>query len=224
MNGRIRLATPAQIVVLTLAWLGVCVGIDFTFNRHLWAGTAPEAPSTVPLSVRLHHLRCKGCHGGSEAVALRALPWLQGASMTVRETEPRRRRANFAGWLDIVVADAGATSTSSRSIRRCGRTASWRRRSCSAGCATSGSRGKVHHLCSPTTQGDCEPLPDPGQSRTERPAAVAGQPDHGRRRLHGRVPRPLQQPTDRIDVKELFMAMDEFGMLPSSLRPVVSAE
>ena len=34
----------------------------------------------------------------------------------------------------------------------------------------------------------------------------------------------FQQPNDRIDVKELFTAMDEFGLWPSSLKVIAAAE
>jgi hypothetical protein len=33
-----------------------------------------------------------------------------------------------------------------------------------------------------------------------------------------------QLPTDRIDVKELFSAMDDFGLWPASLRVVTTPE
>lgn len=221
MTGRIRLATPAQIVVLTLAWLGVCLGIDFTLNRHLWAGTAPEAPSTVPLSVRLHHLRCKGCPEEVKQ-SLAALPWLQGASMTVRETGAETAPGDFAGWLDIVVAEPANIDfvALDQALRKDGFVASQIQ---FGGVRHFRLEGQVRHLCSPTTQGDCEPLPDLGKNRTEELQWLDSlSTDAGGSTVVFHV--RYQQPTDRIDVKALLTAMDGFGLPPSSLRVVATPE
>ena len=104
MNTHLRLASPTQLAVMTIAWLAVCVAIDLTFNPRVSAGSA-EPPPEVALSLHFHHLRCGGC---TEEItgALRALPWLRDARMTVRADGADTVEGNFAGWLDIGGADA----------------------------------------------------------------------------------------------------------------------
>jgi hypothetical protein len=102
MIGKLRFATIPQIAVMTLAWLAICLGIDYHFNPQLWAKNNTPPPSTVPLSLHLHHLRCKGCLEDVKK-ALGTLPWLQDAPMSVRVTGPDSAKGDFAGWLDITV-------------------------------------------------------------------------------------------------------------------------
>jgi hypothetical protein len=56
MNGKIRLATNPQILVLAIAWLAVCMGIDYTFNRTSGpdGGGAPARPL-----LRINHLAAR---------------------------------------------------------------------------------------------------------------------------------------------------------------------
>ena len=63
MMKRLRFATWPQVLVMSVVWLGICLGIDFMFNPNMTAKAraAQTPPASVPLSVHLHHLRCKGC-------------------------------------------------------------------------------------------------------------------------------------------------------------------
>ena len=47
MTGKIRFATNMQVLAMAVAWLGICMGIDYTFNRHLWTAEVVAAPSTL---------------------------------------------------------------------------------------------------------------------------------------------------------------------------------
>ena len=112
MLGKIRFATTAQILGMALAWAGVCMGIDFTFNRHLWTGK-PDLPPTTSLALRINHLCCTGCLDDVKK-ALQTLPWLKDAPMNVREGSLKTQEqaevagpaADYGGWLDIAVKDA----------------------------------------------------------------------------------------------------------------------
>ncbi len=222
MIGRIRLATTAQILAMSIAWLAVCLGIDYTFNRHLWARTVEAPPSSVSLSLHFHHLRCKGC---TEAItkALATLPWLQAAPMTIRATGSDTAAGNFAGWLDIAVADISAIDfiALDQALRREGFVASQIQ---FGGPRHFRLEGKAHHLCCPTCQDDCEPLPDAGSVR--RPDRLRWLDSIGTDSTASTVVFHVryQQPDERIDVKELFAAMEEYGMYTYTLRVVATAE
>jgi hypothetical protein len=222
MIGRIRLATTVQIVVMSIAWLAVCLAIDFTFNRHLWARAAPAAPSSVPLSLHLHRLRCNGCPEEIRQ-ALGTLPWLRSAPMTVRAAGAEIATGDYAGWLDIAVAEISQIDfvALDQALRKEGFVASQIE---FGGLRHFRLEGHARHLCCPTCQDACEPLPDLGKSRrSERLKwldSLSTDSAGSTIVFHVRY----QGPNDRIDVKELFTAMDEFGLPPSSLRVVATAE
>lgn len=222
MIGRIRLATTTQILAMSVAWLAVCFAIDYRFNPHLWAHDVEAPPGAVPLSLHFHHLRCKGCTD-QITKALKTLPWLEAAPMAVRATGADTLAGNFAGWLDISVADISQIDfiALDQALRREGFVASQIQ---FGGLRHFRLEGKAHHLCCPTCQDDCEPLPD---------AASVRRPD--RLRWLDSVTTDstastvvfyvrYQQPNERIDLKELFTAMDEYGMLPYTLRVVAASE
>ena len=220
MTGRIKLATTAQILAMSVAWAGICLAVDYKFNPQLWTRAVQAPPASVPLSLHMHHLRCKGCLEDIEK-ALHTLPWLQNAPMTVRTVGEDTAVGNFAGWLDISVSDISQIDfvALEQALRKEGFVASQVE---FGGLRHYRLEGQARHLCCATCQGDCEPLPDLGQVRrgdqlkwldsltTDGTTVV----------FHVRY----QQPTDRIDVKELFTAMDEFGLWPSSLKVVTSPE
>ena len=222
MIGRLRFATTTQIVAMTLAWLGICLGIDYKFNPQLWNKSVEAAPSTVPLSLHLHHLRCKGCLESIKG-ALGTLAWLQNAPMSVRATGADTAVGDFAGWLDIDVADISQIDfvALEQALRKEGFVASQVE---FGGLRHFRLEGEARHLCCPTCQTDCEPLPDLGKVRRGDQLkwldSLTMDPTGSKVVFHVRY----QQPTDRIDVKELFTAMDDFGLWPSSLRVVTAAE
>ena len=222
MIGRLRFATVPQIAVMTIAWLAICLGIDYHFNPQLWAKNVEPPPASVPLSLHLHHLRCTGCLDDIKK-ALGTLPWMQNAAMTVRVTGPDSAPGDFAGWLDISVPDVQQIDfvALDHALREEGFVPSQVE---FGGLRHFRLEGKARHLCGTASQGDCEPLPDLGKVRRgdqlkwldSLTLDATGQTVV----FHVRY----QQPTDRIDVKELFTAMDNFGLWPSSLRVVTSPE
>jgi hypothetical protein len=222
MIGRIRLATWPQVLAMSIAWAAICLGLDYTFNPHLWARHVETAPPTAPLSLQFHHLRCSGCTD-EITKALKSLPWLQTASMTVRPPSPTTAAGDYAGWLDVEVADTSQIDfiALDQVIRQAGYVAS---RMEFGGVRHFRLEGKARRLCSPAKQEDCEPLPEVGTiKRGDRLAWLDSMNTDATGStviFHVRY----QQPNDRIDVKELFAAMDEYGMYPSTLRVVAAPE
>jgi hypothetical protein len=222
MIGKLRFATVPQIVVMTLAWVAICVGIDYHFNPQLWAKNVEVAPAAVPLSLHIHHLRCKGCLEDIKK-ALGTLPWMQNAAMTVRVTGPDSAPGDFAGWLDISVVDVQQIDfvALDHALREEGFVPSQVE---FGGLRHFRLEGKARHLCGTANRGDCEPLPDLGKvrrgDRLKWLDSLTLDATGTTVVFHVRY----QQPTDRIDVKELFTTMDDFGLWPSSLRVVTTAE
>lgn len=110
---RVRLASPVLVAALTLAWVGVCVAIDYTWNRHLWEASARDAgaPADTPLSLRINHLCCSGCFADVRE-ALKRVAWLAEETMSVRErllsqeqAEGAVRSLDYSGWVDVTVPD-----------------------------------------------------------------------------------------------------------------------
>lgn len=222
MIGRIRFATATQILAMSVAWLAVCLAIDYTFNPQLWARTVETPPSAVPLSLHFHHLRCTGCTD-EITKALGTLPWLQAATMTVRTTPTDTAIGDYAGWLDIAVPNIAQIDfiALDQALRQEGYVASQIE---FGGLRHFRLEGKARHLCSSASQDGCEPLPDVGTVRRgERLRwldSMSTDSTGSTVVFHVRY----QQPNDRIDVKELFAAMDEYGLLPYSLHVVTVAE
>ena len=222
MTGRLRFATPTLVLAMSIVWMALCFGIDYTFNPQLWAGAPPAPPTSVPLSLHFHHLRCKGCEDEIRK-ALGTLPWLQGATMSVRASGDDTAKGNFAGWLDISVQNIPQIDfiALDQALRQEGFVASQIEL---GGLRHFRLEGKARHLCSPTAKDDCEPLPDVGTVRRgERLKwldSLTTDASGSTIIFHVRY----QDPNQRIDVKELFAAMDDYGMLPYSLNVIATAE
>ena len=222
MIRKVRLATWPQVLAMAVVWAGLCLAIDYVFNPHLWARHVETGPPSAPLSLHFHHLRCTGCTD-EITKALQSLPWLQGAAMTVRTPGPDVAADDYAGWLDIGVADTSQIDfiALDQAIRQAGYVTS---RVEFGGLRHFRLEGKARRLCSPAKQEDCEPLPPVGTiKRGDRLSWLDSMntDETGSTVIfHVRY----QQPNDRIDVKELFTAMDEYGMYPSTLRVVAAPE
>jgi hypothetical protein len=222
MIARIKLASTTQVLAMSIAWLGVCLGLDYTFNPQLWARAVEGPPVTVPLSLHFHHLRCKGCTDEIER-ALGTLPWLKDVPMTVRASGDDAVAGNYAGWLDINVQDIPQIDfiALDQALRQEGFVASQMEL---GGLRHFRLEGKAHHLCAGTGQEGCEPLPDVGTvKRGERLKWLDSMTTDATAStviFHVRY----QLPKDRIDVKELFAAMDDYGMYPYTLHVIITPE
>jgi hypothetical protein len=222
MIGRLRFATPTQVLMMSIAWMAICFGIDYTYNPQLWARTSEAPPSTVPLSLHFHHLRCTGCTDDIKK-ALSTLPWVKDAPMTIRATGDDAVEGNYAGWLDISVQDIPQIDfiALDQALRQEGYVASQIEL---GGLRHFRLEGKARHLCSPTANEGCEPLPDVGVVRRgERLRwldSMSTDETGSTVIFHVRY----QQPSDRIDVKELFAAMDDYGMFPYTLHVIAVPE
>jgi hypothetical protein len=222
MTGRLKFATPTQVLMMSLLWMAACFAIDYVYNPQLWARSIELPPSRVPLSLHFHHLRCTGCEGDIKK-ALATLPWLQNAPMTIRTAGDDTIAGNFAGWLDIEIQEIPQIDfiALDQALRQEGYVASNIQ---FGGLRHFRLEGRVRHLCTREGQQDCEPLPEIGTVRrgdrlkwldsmtTDATAATV--------MFHVR----FQQPNDRIDVNELFAAMDDYGMYPYTLHVVATAE
>jgi hypothetical protein len=143
--------------------------------------------------------------------------------MTVRVTGPDSAPGDFAGWLDITVSDVQQIDfvALDHALREEGYVPSQVE---FGGMRHFRLEGTARHLCGTDNHGDCEPLPDLGKVRRGDQLkwldSLTLDAQGKTVVFHVRY----QQPTDRIDVKELFTAMDNFGLWPSSLRVVTTPE
>jgi len=222
MTGRLTFASPLLVLALSVGWMAACFGIDYVYNPQLWGRVSAAPPTSVPLSLHFHHLRCKGCEDEIKK-ALGTLPWLRNASTTVRTGGDDTIAGNYAGWLDINVQDIPQIDfiALDQALRQEGYVAS--------NIELGGLRhfrleGKARHLCTTVDQKDCEPIPDVGTiKRGGRLAwldSMTTDATNGAVLFHVRY----QQPDQRIDVKELFAAMEDYGMYPYTLKVVATAE
>ncbi|MGE0454876.1 MAG: hypothetical protein AB7O37_09780 [Vicinamibacteria bacterium] len=230
MNGKIRLATNPQILVLAVAWLAVCMGIDYSFNRHLWAGTVEAPPASVPLSLRINHLCCTGCLDDVKQ-AFQALPWLKDAPMRVREGNLRSQEqadvagpaGDYGGWLDISLADPAQIDfvAIDQALRAQGLVASQMQ---FGGLRHFRLEGRVRHMCCGMCKDACERIPELARARQLGRLrwldSVTAERASGKVVVHVRY----QEPDERVDVAELLGAMDEVGLPPFSLKVVAGAE
>lgn len=230
MTGKIRFATNMQVLAMAVAWLGICMGIDYTFNRHLWTAEVVAAPSTVPLSLRINHLCCSGCLADVQA-ALEALPWLKGAPMKVREGNLRTQEeadvagpaGDYGGWLDIDVADVSQIDfvAIDRALRDEGLVASQME---FGGIRHFRLEAQVRHLCCGMCKDAAERMPELTRSRSTGTLkwldSVVAERATGKVTIHARY----LEPNERIDATELLAAMDEIGLPPFSLKVVSSTE
>lgn len=230
MNGKVRLATSAQILAMAVAWLAVCMALDYTFNRHLWAGRAAPAPQAVPLSLRIDHLCCTGCLDDVQQ-ALRALPWLADASLTVRERNLRTREeadaagpaGDYGGWLDVGVSDVARIDfvAIAQALRGEGFTASQMQ---FGGPRHYRLEAGVRHMCCGMCKDACERVPELGRTRQAGRLrwldSVSADRATSRIVFHARY----QEPDARVDVAELLDTLDAIGLPASTLRVIVGAE
>jgi len=230
MTGKIKLATSAQVLAMAVAWLAACLGIDYTFNRHLWAGAVEAPPVSSPLSLRINHLCCTGCLDDVRK-ALEELPWLKDAPMKVRKGRLRTQEqadvagpaGDYGGWLDIAVSSIGQIDfvALDQALRARGFVA--------AQMQFGGPRhfrleGHVRHLCCGMCRDAAERMPELGKTRQIGRLrwldSVTGERSSAKVVFHARY----LEPNERIDVSELLGAMDEIGLPPFTLKVVVGAE
>jgi copper chaperone CopZ len=229
MIGKIKLATSAQILGMAVAWLAACMGIDFTFNRHLWTAR-PEVLPTTSLALRINHLCCTGCLDDVKK-ALQTLPWLKDAPMNVREGSLKTQEeaevagpaADYGGWLDIDVKDVSQIDfvAIDRALRDEGMVASQMQ---FGGVRHFRFEAQVRHMCCGMCKDACERMPELARTRQSGRLkwldSVVAERATGKVTIHARY----LEPDQRIDAAQLMGAMDEIGLPPFSLRVVVSAE
>jgi hypothetical protein len=230
MTGKIRFATNMQVLAMAVAWLGICMGIDYTFNRHLWTAEVVAAPSTVPLSLRINHLCCSGCLGDVKE-ALETLPWLKDAPMKVREGNLRTQEeadvagpaGDYGGWLDIDVADVSQIDfvAIDRALRDEGLVASQME---FGGIRHFRLEAQVRHLCCGMCKDAAERMPEltraKATGRLKWLDSVVAERATGKVTIHARY----LEPNERIDALEMLAAMDAIGLPAFSLKVVASAE
>ena len=230
MTGKIKFATNAQILAMAIAWLAVCMGIDYTFNRHLWTAKVEAAPSSYPLSLRINHLCCTGCLDDTKK-ALESLPWLKGAPMTVRDGNLRSQEqadvagpaGDYGGWLDINVADVNQIDfvAIDRVLRDAGMVASQMQ---FGGVRHFRLEAQVRHLCCGMCKDAAERMPELAKTRQAGRLkwldSVVAERASGKVTIHARY----LEPEARIDATEMLAAMDEIGLPPFSLKVVVTPE
>ena len=230
MTGKLRFATSAQILAMAIAWLAVCMGIDYTFNRHLWTEEVEAAPSSVPLSLRINHLCCTGCLDDVKK-ALESLPWLKGAPMNVREGNLRSQEqadmagpaGDYGGWLDINVADVNQIDfvAIDRVLRDAGMVASQMQ---FGGVRHFRLEAQVRHMCCGMCKDAAERMPELAKTRQAGRLkwldSVVAERASGKVTIHARY----LEPNARIDVTEMLAAMDEIGLPPFSLKVVSTPE
>lgn len=230
MNGKIRLASNAQILAMAVVWLAACMGIDYTFNRHLWAGTVEAPPASVPLSLRINHLCCTGCLDDVKS-ALAELPWLKDAPMTVREGNLRTQEqadvagpaGDYGGWLDIAVAHLGQIDfvAIDHALRAKGLLASQMQ---FGGVRHFRLEAMVRHMCCGMCKDATERMLELGKlkqaGRLRWLDSVTAERATGKLVIHARY----LEPDERIDATELLAAMDEIGLPPFTVKVVVGAE
>ena len=229
MIGKIRLATTPQILGMAVAWAAACMGIDFTFNRHLWTDKV-EVSAKTALSLRINHLCCTGCLDDVKK-ALQTLPWLKDAPMTVREGSLKTQEeaevagpaADYGGWLDIDVKDVGQIDfvAIDRALRDAGMVSSQMQ---FGGVRHFRFEAEVRHMCCGMCKDACERMPELAKAkqagRLKWLDSVVADRATGKVTIHVRY----LEPDERIDATELLAAMDEIGLPPFSLRIVTSAE
>lgn len=226
---KIKLATSAQILIMAVAWLAICMGIDFRANPHLWTPRVEMPPSTS-LSLRINHLCCTGCLDDVRK-AIQTLLWLKDAPMSLREGTLKTQEqadaagpaADYGGWLDIDLKDPRQIDfvAIDRALRDAGMVASQMQ---FGGFRHLRFEAQVRHLCCGMCKDACERMPDLARARqTGRLKwldSVVADRAGDKVTIHARY----LEPSERIDVVEILSAMDEIGLPPSSLRVVATPE
>jgi hypothetical protein len=99
------------MVVMTIAWLGVLVAIDYAKNPRLREQVMTPAKLERAVSLWINHLCCEGCLGQVRD-ALVTIPWIDPQRIRPREHVMSNEQAEAAGpiaddggWVDVGVAD-----------------------------------------------------------------------------------------------------------------------
>ena len=229
MIGKIKFATTPQILAMSIAWLGACMGLDFTLNRHLWTASV-EVPANTSLALRINHLCCTGCLDDVKK-ALQTLPWLQDVPMSVRAGDLRSQEeadvagpaSDYGGWLDIDIKDVNQIDfvAIDRVLREAGMVASQMQ---FGGVQHFRFEAQVRHMCCGMCMDACERMPELAMARQSGRLkwldSVVAEKTSGKVTIHARY----IELDERIDAAELLGAMDEIGMPPFSLKVVVTPE
>jgi hypothetical protein len=226
---RFRLATPVQIVAMTVGWLAVLLAINYAKNTHLRASerTAGRPPSAA-LGLWINHLCCTGCLGDVRD-ALAAIPWVDIKQIHPREQVITREQAevaapqsDYGGWVDVGVTNIGAIDfvEIDRALREHGMVAS---RIEFGGPQHFRLQARVRHLCCGMCKDAADRIPTLDRARNGRlrwvdsvTADRAGQ----RVTVHARY----QNAGDTVDVSDLLGAFDEIGLPALSLAVLADAE
>ena len=226
---RFKLATRTQMVVMTVAWLGVLVGIDLWKNPHLRAAerTPDKAPPTA-ISLWINHLCCTGCLGEVRD-ALASVPWIDANQIHPRQNVVSREQADehptpqsdYGGWVDVGVTNIREIDfvEIDRVLREKGMVAS---RVELRGPEHFRLEAKVRHLCC----GMCKDATDriPGLDRTRLRLRWVDSITSDRAQHSVTVHARYQGAGEAVDVAELLGAFDEVGLPAFSLKVLADAE
>jgi hypothetical protein len=220
---RYRQATRTQIAVMTVAWLGVLLAIDYVKNPHLRASEGRPGPaSPAAVSLWINHLCCTGCLGEVRD-ALAAVPWIDAGRIQARQDVISREQAeehptppsDYGGWVDVGVTriqDIDFVEID-RVLRDKGMVAS---RIELRGPEHFRLEARVRHLCCGMCKDATERIPALDRARTRLrwvDSITADRAQHSVT-VHARY----QGAGDAVDVAELLGAFDEVGLPPFSLK------
>jgi len=226
---RFKLATPIQMVVMTILWLGVLLAIDYAKNTHVSAATVgPAGPRRAALSLWVNHLCCTGCLGEVHD-ALASLPWVDANQIRPRTQVISREQADehpspqsdYGGWIDV-----GVTSVKDidfveidRALRDRGLLAT---RMQFGGPEHFRLEAKVRHMCCGMCKDATDRIPtlDPTRTRLRWVDSVTSDRAGQHVTIHARY----QRASDTVDVGELLGAFDEVGLPAMSLHVITDAE
>ena len=226
---RFKLATRTQMVVMTVAWLGVLVGIDLWKNPHLRAAerTQDKAPRTA-ISLWINHLCCTGCLGEVRD-ALASVPWIDANQIRPRQNVVSREQADehptpqsdYGGWVDVGVTNIKEIDfvEIDRVLREKGMVAS---RVEFSGPEHFRLEAKVRHLCCGMCKDATDRIPalDPARMRLRWVDSITSDRAQHSVTVHARY----QAAGEAIDVAELLGAFDEVGLPAFSLKVLADAE
>ena len=220
---RYRQATRTQIAVMTVAWLGVLLAIDYVKNPHLRAserGPGPAPPAA--LSLWINHLCCTGCLGEVRD-ALAAVPWIDAGQIRPRQGVVSREQADehptsqadYGGWMDVGVTrleDVDFVEID-RVLREKGMVAS---RMELRGPQHFRLEAKVRHLCCGMCRDATERIPALDRARTRLRWVDSISADRAQHKVtvHARY----RAADEAVDVGELLGAFDEVGLPAMSLK------
>lgn len=227
---RFRLATRAQMIVMTVVWLAVLLVIDYTKNPHLRAAapTAAATAASTGLGIWVNHLCCTGCLGDVRD-ALAQIPWIDAEQIRAREHVISREQADehptpqsdYGGWVDVGVTSVAEINfvEIDHALREKGMVAS---RLEFGGPAHFRLEAKVRHMCCGMCRDAADRLPSLDRARLGLRWVDSVTSDHAGRKItvHARY----QSPGERIDVAELLGALDQVGLPAMSLHVLADAE